>query len=404
MLHALTFVAAAETFTLTDRTETRVRNPDPITNAAALDLTTQPDARLAWEARRDRYTLAYDPTVTLLDVNGIGFKPALLNAGLVGGEWNFPRLRLSLTESAAYGTQTFESLAVLPAPGAAPAPGTTPGQTQPLPSAQPVPAAQSFSYASSDTELASDFRIRKWQLRLQTGFRVSGGTDEPSRLVIPFQHGILAGTQADYRLTGRDHVVSNLGFQQATFSNGPENVIVSLEERWRHQWTRTLDTGIAAGVYEARTRVTADGPTQYSTNPTGEVELHQQLGRGKNKFDLRADARLAPLVNPLVGQVDQRVQGIVEIDWTHRALTLRAFGMAGESVSQDTPIANSMLSGELDASYRVVPALSLDAGARLLDQRQNVPAATGGSAFTTVDFSQTVVFVAVTVRAVDARF
>jgi hypothetical protein len=404
MLQALTLVAAAETFTLTDRTESRVRNPDPATNAAAVDLSTQPDARLVLDVRRDRYTLAYDPSITLLDINGIGFRPALMNGALLGAEWNWPRLRLSLTESAAYGQQTFASLSVLSAPGAAAAPGATPGQPQPIPAAQPVPVAQTFTYASSDTELASTFRIPRWEYLLSTGFRLSGGADDASRKVVPFQHGIIGGAQADYRLTGRDHVISSLGFQQSTFSTGPEDVIVSLEEGWRHRWARTTDTRLAAGVYEARTRITSNGPTQYATNPTGEAEVHQRVGRGNSTFDLRADARLAPIVNVLVGQVDQRVQGTLEVDWTLRSLTLRAVGTAAESTAQQTPIANRMILGELDASYRLSPALSLDAGAREVAQKQNVPTVTGSSTFTQVNFSQTVVFVAVTVRAVNARF
>lgn len=404
MLHALTLVAAAETFTLTDRTETRVRDPDPVTNAAAVDLSTAPDARLLWDAGRDRYTLGYDPSITLLDVNGIGFKPAVMNTGLLAGEWNWPRLHLSLSEAASYGTQSFVSLSALPAPGAPAAPVTMPGQPQPLPAAQPVPVAQTFAYASSDTELASAFHIRKWELGLSTGFRLSGGADAQARAVIPQQHGIIGDARGDYRLTGRDHLISDVGFTQATFSNGPQDVILGFEERWRRQWTRTTDTAIAAGLYEARTNISSTAPTQYATNPTGEVELHHQLGGTKNRFDLRADARLAPIVNVLVGTVDQRVQGIVEIDWTHHALGLRAFGTAAESVSQDTSYASQVLQGEIDASYRLSKALSLDTGARLLEQRQNVPAQAGSTAFTQVNFSQTVVFVAVTVRAVDARF
>src|ERR1035438_781017 len=102
MLHALPVWAATGLFTLTDRTEVRARNPDPVTNALAFDLSTVVDARGVLRSPSMLYTLAYMPRLSLLDFNGAGVQPALLHGALAAAEWHSHRTLVSLTEKASY--------------------------------------------------------------------------------------------------------------------------------------------------------------------------------------------------------------------------------------------------------------------------------------------------------------
>ena len=83
---------------------------------------------------------------------------------------------------------------------------------------------------------------------------------------------------------------------------------------------------------------------------------------------------------------------------------------------QGTTTSSRILTGEVDVSYRAGEALSFDAGARALFQEQDSsaqapgPPAMGPSVMagppgiTETTFTQGVVFLAMTVRAVRARF
>lgn len=437
MFHALPVAAAIDgTFTLTDRTEVRVRDPDPVTNRGALDLDTLGDARLLLEAPHNQYALDYLPRLSLLDVNGAGIQPALVNTALVSAEWHTPRVRVLVTESASYGSLSFESLSTIPAPGSPvppQAPGTTtgtpampgtpatPGGTQPVtgqtstPSTQLVPPVQTLLYESSTTTLSSALRLRPWTLTASIGYQLSGGADASAQATLPFQHGPLAQATADLKVAQRDRLVTIVSASETTFSTGTDDLLAEAEEQWRHLWTHSTETLVGAGLYEARTRTADNAPFGFDTNPVAEAAIDQHFDSGSNHVEIRLDGRLAPIVNRLTGLVDQRVQGVLEGRWGHRRVSLRAFGTVAESVPQGTTTSNRILTGEVDVSYRASEALSFDVGARALFQEQNSsaqapgppamgPVMAGPPGITETTFTQGVVFLAMTVRAVRARF
>jgi hypothetical protein len=121
---------------------------------------------------------------------------------------------------------------------------------------------------------------------------------------------------------------------------------------------------------------------------------------------VRLDARLAPTINILIGSVDELIQGTLVANWTHRRFSLQALATAGETVDQATSTAYRAIQGELDLSYRVSEVLSFDGGARLLREAQDeIPSTTGAPLpATEVDFEQGLVFVAVTIRPIKAKF
>jgi hypothetical protein len=425
MFHALTLAAALDgIFTLTDRTDTRVRDPDPITNRAAIDIDTTIDARMVLHSRKDLYTLAYIPLLSLLDVNDVTRTTTFLNAGLASAEWNWPRARLSLVENGSYGRETFASL-VGATPGMSPSTssGTSPGQPPLTP--QLVPVAETFFYESSVTTLTSSVRVRPWTLLASIGYQLSGGTGQTvsppvvatttanataaaEAGALPLQKGPFGDLRADYGPTARDHLITDLKGNEAAFSNGPDDLIVDLEERWAHRWSRSTDTLIAGGAAGTRTRQLPETPYVFGAGPVAEIAVNEHLSRGKDQFRVRIDARLAPTINPLLGSVDESILGSVTTSWTHRRLMLQVLGTAGETVDQGTSTAYRSLQGELDVAYRVSDILSFDGGARLLTETQNEltpsPNVGGTPTVTAVPFTQGLVFVAVTIHAVKAKF
>jgi hypothetical protein len=129
------------------------------------------------------------------------------------------------------------------------------------------------------------------------------------------------------------------------------------------------------------------------------------LVRGRDSADLRLDLRLAPIINPLTGLVDEQLRGTVEGRWMHgRRLTLRAVASAGGSTDQGTSTSVRQALAELSVAHVASKWLTWEGGVRGLYQQQNSPV--GGSTTPIVGgtFGQVVVFLAVTWRPVKVRF
>jgi hypothetical protein len=407
MLHALPLAAApAAVFTLSDRTEARVRDPDPVTNAVALDLDTLMDARAIWTTHNATYTVADMPRFTLLDYNGSAKEAAPYDSALVAGEWRLPRARIRVAESAGYGQLSIESLSVLPAPGTAPPPTTTGQPPPPLIGQNITPVSPSFLDASSDTSVASTLQLRPWILDAKVGYQLAGGATPSARLLLPFQHGPLAEATADYKVDGHNHFATVANGSNTSFSPiGTEDLLVELQERWTHRLTRSAETLLAAGGYVARTRAASDQPYVIAPDHVmAEAAFDNRFAHGEKTGGFRADVRLAPFINRLSGLVDEQIGGSVEGSWGLRRFKLRVYASAVQSVKQGTINSVRMASAEVDAAYKVSEALTFDGGVRALYQEQNLTGQAGQAPLVSKPFSQGVVFVAVTVSAPKVRF
>ena len=269
MLHVLPLSVAADgVFTLSDRTEARARYPDPTTNVVDLDLDTLIDARVVWNTHDATYTLANQPRFTLLDFNGAAIAPAVIDTLILSSEWRWPRARFRVNENASYGELSITSLSALPAAGT-PQPGAGPtGAPPPVGNATLVPnTTGAVLYTSSDSSVGSTLDLRPWTLVPKAGYQLSGGANAAGQAVLPFQRGPYGELNADYRLDVRDRLATYLNGSETSFTPlGTENVLVGLEERWRHTWSSKTETMLAAGWYLARVRAGTDQPT--STRPT----------------------------------------------------------------------------------------------------------------------------------------
>jgi hypothetical protein len=396
MLAALPVAAdIAATMALSDRTETRLRDPGDAPTGASLDVATTPEARWSLASPRTIGTLVYTPRLTFLDINDVGLHPIWFQAGSARVDWHDSNTTLSLDESASYGAMTFAALASTPGPEGAP------------PRVDVVPSPQVVNTASSSTTLGSRFEAPRWQLRWSVGYQLSGGADQAARLVIPFQKGPVAEGAVTFAASPVDHLATTVTGDETRFSSGPEIVITEGDEGWKHLWSASTETDLTLGVSEARVRTSPVTGNVMETNPVAEASLEQRVLTDEDRVTVRLGARLGPIVNRLLGIVDERIQGNILSKWTHFPFVVNAFASAAQSVPTNGPDATELLTGELDLSYTASDAVAFDLGVRGLWQRGNLPVVStstpGVTNIVEADLTQGVVFVGVTLRAPTMR-
>jgi hypothetical protein len=366
------------TLAVSDRTELRLRAPGtaPGPAAASFDLETVPTARLMLASPRWQYALTYAPRLTLWDVNAGGVRPTALHDGAARIEWRSLAARLSLAETGSYGGVDLAAFAL------------TPGADGAAQHVDLVPAPQIIQFASSTTTLASRLTLGRWLVATSVGYQLSGGADAEARAVLPFQIGPFGELSASYAASRRDHVITTLTASEELFSSGPESLLMELDEGWRHALTRTTDVTLTLGASESRARMSALAAHDFETHPVAEAVLEQRNPRPEGQVDLRLDVRLGPVVNRLVGIVDERVGGTLTASHTYRRLTTHALAGVSQSVPASGAYATSLVAGELGVAYALREFVTFDVGVRGLWQRQEAPEAVflQGTAFAGVTF------------------
>ena len=385
--------AFSGTFLLSDRTEFRLRDPGTDPTQASLDLETAVDARLALEWRRASLRLDYSPHFALWDMNISAIQPTMTNGGSLHAEWRPGLVHLSLDQSASYGGMNLASIALVTAPGATP---TAP------PLVNVVPVSRVLNYVSSATTLSARAELRRWTLGSTVSYQLSGGADADARAYLPLQSGPVGELRADYAASHVAHLITVASAQQNTFSFGPEATIAGGEERWHHEWSRYTQTQFSLGASAVRSRLGPTAPSESSGYPIAEATVEHRRGFGQERFIFRATARVSPMINPLLGTVDERLQGTLGMTWTHRKLVLAGALAAQQTLPPDATDAIQLFTAEAVATYEAYPSLSFDGGVRGMVQNAVQPVAGGPS--TEATFLQAIVFVGVTIRAPVARF
>jgi hypothetical protein len=393
MLSVLPLVAdIAASLVLSDRTETRLRDPGDSPSGPSIDIATTPEARLSLASPRTALALAYTPRLTLWDVNDAGVRATWLHAGVARLDWHADNsTTMSLEQGGSYGALSFAALAF------------PPGSEGAAPRVDVVPSSQIIQFESSSTTLASRVEGRRWDLRSTVGYQVSGGADGAARLVVPLQMGPLAEAVVTSATSPVDHLATMAIGSETKFSSGPEIALVEGDERWKHMWSAFTETDLTLGVSEGRVRASALVPATNEFNPVAEVTLEQRVLSDQDRVTLRIDARLGPVVNRLLGIVDERIQGTVGAKWIHGPFGVGAFASAQQSVPTGGPDATELLTGEVGLSYTATDAVTFDLGVRGLWQRANQPVVSsstpGATNIVEASLAQGVVFIGATFRA-----
>jgi hypothetical protein len=377
----------AATLALSDRTETRLRDPGDTPTSPSIDLATTPEARLVLASSRSRFTLTYAPRLTLWDVNDVGLRPLWLDAGSALFESRYGGTTLSLSQDASYGSMSFADLTFARGPQGAP------------PSVDVVPSSQIIQYESTTTTLRSRSELPRWNLGSSIGYELAGGADSASRLVIPLEKGPVAEVTATYAGSPVDGFATTLNGSETAFSSGPEIILGEGDEKWRRHWSAVTETDFTLGVSEARVRTSPLSESSEKTNPVAEAILEQRILSDSDRVTLRIGSRLGPVINRLLGIVDERIQGTLESNWTHGPFSTNAFASVQQSVPTGGPDATELVAGEVKVSYAATEVVAFEIGVRGLWQRAAQsfgPAATPAPTETVV---QGIVFVGVTLHA-----
>lgn len=365
----------AGTLTLSDRSEVRLRVPGTADTHASLDSETTPEARLMLASHRMHYVLAYKPTGTLWDVGQSSVRATLMNEGTGRVEWLARDAQLSLEETARYGSVDFSSAALTPGPAGQP------------PRLDVIPTPQVIRFGSSRTTLASRVTLTRWTLEPSVGYQLSGGATEQARALMPFQKGGFGQARAEYTVTRRDFAATTFAASETSFSSGPEAILTQLDERWRHLLSRVTTSELTLGGSVARVRSSSFSSYRFETHPVAEAALDHRLAMGADRVALRFSVGLSPIVDQLVGNVDERLQATMAATHTHKHVSTRALLSASESMPPSRSDATRLFAGEVGTTWTPRGVVGLDAGVRAFYQRAE---ATGQ------DFLQGTVFVGVT--------
>lgn len=365
----------AAVVTASDRTEMRARAPGSAPPDTSLDFETDPELGLKLSSPRVRYSLGYTPRLTFWDINVTGLHPVLYDQGEGRIEWLWKHVSLSVDEIAGYGGVNYAAL------------GPTPNANGNLPPVSVVPTAQVLNVETSITTVTSRFSSPRWASDLSVGYELGGGATTDARTALPLQYGPFAQAIVTRTLTRTDYLPTTLAATEDTFSSGQEVLLTEADEGWRHLWSRTTETRLAAGVSEARVRSSADAPHTAETHPVAEGAVEHRLSRHD---DVRLDLRLGPYINRVFGFVDEQVQATVAATRTQYPFTTHAYLTAAESISQSELYAIRFGSGEIGGSYALSKIVSFDAGLRGLWQEQN---------FGSADLLQGTFFLGLTLRA-----
>lgn len=396
----LTLAALAGTLEVSDRSELRLRYPGVQPGAASIDVETDPDALLTLASHTSTLRIEYAPQLVAWDLNIVGLQPSYLNRGTARGEWRARHLTLSLSETAAYGAQSFASLALAPGPEGAPS------------RVDVFPTPGTFLYEASLTTLDARWNLPRWTLTASVAYQLAGGVTPRDRETLPFQSGPLGTLAGDYSLSRVDHLLTSASGSYASFSTGVDGAIVQVDEAWRHGWSRLTSTLARLGVAEAGTRGISPsdtpevppGPLQLDTYPVAEGLIEHDVSGRRDAGDILLDAKLGPTLNPLIGLVDERIQGTLAGHYLRGRVGLRAQVTLSESVPPAQLEAVRIFYQETAASYQLSQAVSVEVGTRTLWQEPTASAAVlehapPNALYVPVPVVQEVVFLGLTLRA-----
>jgi hypothetical protein len=350
LISALVAVAALRgTIDVSVRTEVRAR--DASDGAVVGDLETALNVLAAAKSRQWELKIGYAPRVTLR--GDIGPSPDVLHGVVLGAGYRGRRESLSLYGEWSVGRQTWTPLVpeAMAGSGAAPVVGT-------------LPAPLVIDYAASRTGLLAKLvPARRWALSLTLEYALSGGTDARSRASLPFQVGPRGALGAEYALTRTDHLTTTLGAQRADFSSGPEDILTQATESWRHALGRNTESTLGGGAAWTTARTSASATFRTLTLPVVEAAIAHRIP--SPRIDLRASGRVAPVIDPITGVMDERVDASSSASWrATRALSILATVGGLQSIAWARPGAVTVLFHQLSVTYRANKVVQLEGGTR----------------------------------------
>jgi hypothetical protein len=395
--------------------------PPPREIALAADAFFAPTGRLRLSNRRWEWALTYAPTFSVTDIElGPEAQPVVLNAGTASVAWHDRSVRVMVSESGSYGSETLAYLYGTPIAGQPAAAGQSqtsggttgtgqPAQTSGQPSSQAVgqngtstalPSYQAFPFGSSNTTASLVVRAsRRVTVSLTGGYSLSGNlaNNPEAALAYPEQYGPSALATVSYASSVADSFVTTASAQETTTPMGvcvpptigkfcrQDEPILLLQETARHRVSATASVGVtlgaSAGIYQLDTATATE--TAWAILPAGGLSFTDRFSAPpkdpRNPIDassLRLSADLAPTINVFTGTVSNRLQlsaTFVAPVSQVVSLSLTAGALQTVPLPHPDPSPLTVLSGGVDLKVRMTRLITVSMGIQgVWQDQQNV--------------------------------
>jgi hypothetical protein len=339
----------------------------------ALDLNTTPRAELRFYGSQSSFNLGYSPSFAWLDVTRDG-ELAILHSANAVFAWSTRRLRLSLGVTGSIGRQSFLALTQSPVTApttsdTAPPPTTgapADGSDTPAPtSASPFFPQQEIVYTGSLSGwLGMSYELsRRWSISSRIGYEVSGGLGD-SEQSIPLRRGPTADASAGYRWTRRDTLTTSLAAAQIVVpSRGSRFTSISALEDWSHRFARRTQGNVGAGATYLRSRDTGNSEADNSLLASGVIGFTQGwLVERDALVAFIARGALGTEYNPVLGVVNQRVNGEAGLSWTNGPASVACSGQVSQSLPLDALDAALAYGASVTGGYQLADPVALSIG------------------------------------------
>jgi hypothetical protein len=203
------------------------------------------------------------------------------------------------------------------------------------------------------------------------GYEYGGGLDERSQGFLPVRKGPSATLSVLTRATRADDLSTITDGTSIETGSTLRAQIVDLGEKWTHRWGPALTGSIFAGGAAAWSY--AGGfPTRQTQAlvPVGTVSFDFGFGLSGGRMRTATFVQFAPIIDRFTGDFDQRIQWIIDVNWTRYGLSLIGNFSGAQSVlpreafSNTTVLPFNYYSASASVLYRFTRQISAETGLR----------------------------------------
>jgi hypothetical protein len=206
---------------------------------------------------------------------------------------------------------------------------------------------------------------------LQAGYEYSGGIGAESELFLPIRKGPSATASVRYRPILSDDFTTQVFGSYIETGSTMRAQIADIGEQWTRRWFAGLQTSFFAGVAVAYSE--SNGFPRRRTEaivPTSNFSMQYNFGLYGGRLRTNSLVQIAPIVDRFTGDFDERLQWMIDANWTKYRLSLLANFSGAQSVLPRTVFSNPALlpfnyyAASTSALYRFTREFAVESGLR----------------------------------------
>lgn len=389
-------VLAAVSLSVSDLTTAGVRSVIG-GDGAALDLSTNPRAELAFDFRKSRLALDYAPYLGVVDVTSDPQLVLLHGAGISYSQFT-RKARFTLRARGSYGTQSFLT-AARPVPTGAAQPAADAGATPPADTGGATPpdnagggmmpaggemmpqqtAQQTYFIPQREVVKTGSLLVgasfaytlsKHWLAGVGAAYEIAGGLGSSAQY-LPLRRGPTGDASLGYIADRRNTLVTSAVFNEITTPDlGGRFLTLSLLETWAHRFSRATVGSISGGVTYLASRYRRGYETDRHVLGAGGLSLTDtQPLTGGATLTLSAQGGLDTGYNQVLGAVTQRAGGQLGVRWNRKRVSLGCTGQVSQGLPVDEPTSALTIGASARATYEVSRTVMLQLGGGWTRQR-----------------------------------